>query len=134
MNPRGGLCSKSEKNLGLLVEFFKTKKRLADKIIRDNLKNQIAGCAPPIMPQPFTPMGGLLSALPTPPMAMFNSNMHPGVHTFQTGQPQQSYGPCFNCNQMGHLARNCPMPQRSTRRSARPSNKKFGPKTFGKKK
>ena len=132
--PQGWALQQIREKFGTNCGMSKKKKRLADKIIRDNLKNQIAGCAPPVMPQPFMPMGGLLSALPTPPMAMLNSNMHPGMHAFQTGQPQQNYGPCFNCNQIGHLARNCPMPQRSARRNARPPNKKFGPKTFGKKK
>ena len=73
---------------------------------------------PPMIPQAFLPMGGLLSALPAPPMAMFQQNMRPDARTFQPFQPQQSYGPCFNCNQAGHSARNCPLPQRSARRNA----------------
>jgi hypothetical protein len=112
----------------------KKKKRLADKIIRENLRNQISTCAPPMMPQTFLPMGGVLSALPAPPMAMLQQNMRPDTRTFQSFQPLQNIGPCFNCNQAGHLARNCPFPQRSARKNARPVNKKFEPKTFGKKK
>ena len=78
------ICEKFGTNCGI----SKKKKRLADKIIRNNLKNQISQCAPRMMPQAFSPMGGLLSAMPAPPVAMPYPNMRPEAHAFQPFQPQ----------------------------------------------
>ena len=132
--PQGWALQQIREKFGTNCGISKKKKKLADKLIRDNLRNQISSCAPPMMSQTFLPMGGVLSALPTPPMAMFQQNMRPDIRTLQPLQPLQAFGPCFNCNQEGHLARNCPFPQRSVRRNFQSNNKKFGPKTFGKKK
>ena len=132
--PQGWALQQIREKFGTNCGISKKKKKLADKIIRDNLRNQISTCAPPMMSQTFLPMGGVLSALPAPPMAMFQQHMRPDPRILQPFQTQQNLGPCFNCNQAGHLARNCPFPQRSARSNARPNNKKFEPKTFGKKK
>ena len=51
---------------------------------------------PPIMPQPFHVQS-------------------PGPQAFVTWQPQPllpQIGPCSNCNQLGHFAKNCLLPPR----------------------
>ena len=75
-------------------------KKEADRIIRESLRGSPAI---PQQPQQFFP--------PVPmhfPMNPF------GAPQFPMGPPQQSFpvrgvnGPCFICQQLGHVARNCP--------------------------
>ena len=88
--PQGWALQQIREKFGTNCGISKKKKKLADKIIRDNLRNQISSYAPPMMPQTFLPMGGVLSALPTPPMAMFQQNMRPDILTLQPLQPLQA--------------------------------------------
>ena len=113
----------------------KKNKKLADKIIRENMKNQMHSSMAPSVVQPsFMPMGNMMSALPTPPTPFFPQPV-PTMTTPYMERPMQSQqfmGTCFNCNQFGHLSKNCPHPQkprRFPRRGPRNSNnKKFGKK------
>ena len=121
----GTSCGVSKKN-----------KKLADRIIRDNLKNQMsANTFPPIMQPPFMPVGNLRAALP---VQGFSSFQPPGMQypNFQpVQQPQRFPGSCFNCHQQGHVARNCPQPLRRARRPFAPGSRRNGQKdTYGDKK
>jgi len=80
-------------------------KKEADKIIRESLRGNTATLQYPQQFQQFPPM---------PPMPM-NFPMAPfNAPQYQMGPPQQgnpmrgTNGPCFTCNQLGHVARNCP--------------------------
>ena len=85
-------------------------KKEADKIIRESLRGNNTQIYP--RPQQFKPFG------PMPPM-----NLPFPMGPFQPPQlpaaPQQPMrgvnGPCFTCQQHGHVARNCPNAQSNFR-------------------
>ena len=96
----------------------KSDKKEADKILKKSGFSSSV-CAPPPMwasaPNPmFAPPPNMPFMAPTQQFA-----------DMQIRRPFS--GNCFNCQQSGHLAKDCPRPQ-----TRRPFNK--GPKRFGKKK
>ena len=97
----------------------KSDKKEADKILkRSGAVSSV--CAPPPMWAP-PPMMGPIPNMPFMAPTQQFSEMH--IRRPFTGN-------CFNCQQSGHLAKDCPVPPRQ--QSRRPFNK--GPKRFGKKK
>jgi len=115
----------------------KKNKKLADKIIRENMKNQMhSAMAPgPIQPS-FLPMGNMMGALPTPTVPFFPQGPPPPsffAYGHRATQPLQFSGNCFNCNQGGHVAKNCPQPPRPRRNTGK-GPKGRGPRNFGNKK
>ena len=80
-------------------------KKEADKIIRESLRGNTATLQYPQQFQQFPPM---------PPMPMSFPMVPFNAPQYQMGPPQQgnpmrgTNGPCFTCNQLGHVARNCP--------------------------
>ena len=90
--PQGWALQQIREKFGTNCGISKKKKRLADKIIRDNLKNQISGCAPPMMQQSFLPMGGLMTALPVPPLPAFHQYARPLHALFNNSNPNKTMG------------------------------------------
>ena len=88
-------------------------KEEADKIIRESLKGNALQVRP--TPQHF-PQFGPVNPMPLPfQMGPFNAPQFP--FGFQQQHPQQRgvNGPCFVCQQYGHVARNCPTGQTNPR-------------------
>jgi len=96
----------------------KADKKEADRILKRS--GAISSVAPPPMWAPPAMMAPLPNIPFLPPTQQF-TDMH--IRRPFTGT-------CFNCQQAGHLAKDCPVPPRP--QSRRPFNR--GPKRFGKKK
>ena len=96
---RKGMSSKSKKE--------------ADRIIRESLRgSQIPMPQQPQHFQGFAPMG----PVPMPfPMAPFQSPQFPFGPQQHNPQGRGVNGPCFICQQYGHVARNCPNGQSNAR-------------------
>ena len=61
----------NQERFGTTCGVSKKNKKLADRIIRANMKNKMAGSSfSPMMQPAFMPMGNLVGALPTPPPPM----------------------------------------------------------------
>ena len=83
-------------------------KKEADKIIRESLRgNPIQAFQHAQQFQPFAPMPPMPMHFPMNP---FNAPQYP----MGMGNPVRgTNGPCFVCQQLGHVARNCPNNQNS---------------------
>ena len=90
-------------------------KKEADKIIRESLKgNPVQTFPQPQQFQGFGPMPQM--AMPMPfPMHHFNQPQFPLFPQQQPNLGRGVNGPCFNCQQHGHVVRNCPHPQANSR-------------------
>ena len=93
-------------------------KREADKIIRESLKGtQQNFQMPQLQMQPFAPMTPMGMPFPMGPLGFpppqYPQFPHQNQHLLI--QTRGNNGPCFNCNQSGHVARNCPTGQRNSR-------------------
>ena len=90
-------------------------KKEADKIIRESLKgNPVQTFPQPQQFQGFGPMPQM--AMPMPfPMHHFNQPQFPLFPQQQPNMGRGVNGPCFNCQQHGHVVRNCPHPQTNSR-------------------
>ena len=120
--PQGWALQQISEKWGTNCGISKKNKKLADKIIRDNLKNQVMVPGPvPYMNPPFIPMGNIMSAVPIQPTPFFPDQISGNQFSSMQGpmQQMQFQGICFNCNQTGHMARQCPFPQRTGRRNIR---------------
>ena len=84
-------------------------KREADRIIMESLKGTSMQMPPPVQQfQNFGPMPQM--AMPFP-MAHFNQPQFPFPPQQQPNMGRGINGPCFICQQHGHVARNCPNSQ-----------------------
>jgi len=112
-------------------------KREADRIIRESLKGgqpQLHQQLPQF--QPFAPM-----AMPMPfPLGPFSTPHYPAAHQQQNFPPARGVnGPCFICQQHGHVARYCPNSQgngrggSNSRRGGNYGRGNSGRRFFGKK-
>ena len=127
--PQGWALQQISEKWGTNCGISKKNKKLADKIIRENLKNQVMVPGPvPYTDLPFISMGNIMGAVPVQPRPFFpdqiGGNQFPGVQ--RPMQHLQLQGSCFNCNQMGHMARQCPFPQRTGRRNIRGQGRRGG--------
>ena len=87
-------------------------KKEADKIIKESLKLTSVPVFP--QPQPFMGMNPMALPLPMGPYG-FPQQPQPQFNQ-QFANPMRGInGPCFSCQQTGHVARNCPNGQRSFR-------------------
>ena len=81
-------------------------KKEADKIIRESLRGNPMQVFP--QPQQFQPFG-LMPPMPMQfPMGPFNNPQYPMGPQQQTNPMRGVNGLCFICQQLGHVARNCP--------------------------
>ena len=114
------------------------RKKLADRIVRETpqrTQSQIPQVPPgPFMNLPPPPQqffgGGLGMLAPTHPVAFGPPSLNHQPPPFLMGQqpPRPFVGVCYLCQQVGHMAKNCPtFPGQRP-----PQNKKQGPKRFGK--
>ena len=112
-------------------------KKEADKIIRESLKGNSAQTHYQTHQfQPFLPT----ALMPMPfPMGPFNAPQYAPVLQ-QFGNPNRGInGPCFICQQYGHVARYCPNGQNvprgggNSRRGGNSGRGNFGKRFFGKK-
>ena len=101
-------------------------KREADKIIRESLKGTQQNLQmPQLQMQPFAPMTPMGMPFPTGPFG-FPTPQYPQFPHQNQHLPVQTRGnngPCFNCNQSGHVTRNCPMGQRNSRGGGKQQDK-----------
>ena len=80
-------------------------KKEADKIIRESLRGNSTAFHQPQKFQLFAPMPPMPMHFP---MGPFSAPQYP-MGPQQQGFPMRgTNGPCFICNQLGHVARNCP--------------------------
>ena len=124
-------------------------KREADKIIRESLKGSQQTFQQPLMPhmqmQPFAHMAPMAMPFQMGPLGFPQPQypLFPQQQQQPPYQPRGTNGPCFNfnCQQTGHVARNCPLDQRNFRRGGNQSRNdgnsgrgNSGRKYYGKKK
>ena len=100
----------------------KSAKKLGGKIIRESSRHQQLMHIQPVIQPPFQP--ALNMHMPFQPQ-------NKGFPRWPQPHPVSSaaqMGPCFNCNQLGHLAKNCHLPlrQRGPQGPRRPGPKRFG--------
>ena len=88
-------------------------KKEADKIIRESLKGNPVQIFP--QPQQFQGFGPMPQMAMPFPMHHFNQPQFPFPPQQQPNMGRGVNGPCFNCQQHGHVVRNCPQPQSSSR-------------------
>ena len=95
-------------------------KREADRIIRECLRGgQQTFHQPQMQMQPFPQMAPTHMPFPIGPFGFQQPQYAQFPQPYQpiSNQTRGVNGPCFNCNQMGHVARFCPLGQRSFRGS-----------------
>ena len=110
-------------------------KKEADRIIRESLRG--GNMQMPFQPQQFQSFASMGPA-PVPfPMQPFGFPSHPFAPQQQGFPVRGVNGPCFTCQQHGHIARNCPNGQPNSRQFGNPRRGGYqgrGKKFFGKKK
>jgi len=134
--------------MSMLKDYFGSKsmlskksKRFADRVVRESIRRQQGlPSAPPMMSS--YARGPVMTAMQPvnmhppaimPPMGNMPMPFNVNPNQFQSGgQGQRPLGPCFNCQQLGHMAKDCQMGPKFPRGNY--GNKRGGPKRFGKKK
>ena len=100
------------------------RKRLADRIVRESARNQPATFNP--VPSLLGPaFSGIMGPVPLP----FQGPFAPPPPMFP--RVRNSQGPCYLCNQMGHLARDCPSSPRGQNPSRGNGQRRAGPRRNG---
>jgi len=119
----------------------KKSKRFADRVVRESVRRQQGlNVAPPVFAQyargpVMTAMAPVNMQPPpiVPPMGQMPMPFHISPNHFQgSNSGQRPLGPCFTCQQLGHMAKDCPMGPRLPKQNF--GAKRGGPKRFGKKK
>ena len=117
----------------------KKSKKFADRVVRESVRRQQNLPMPASFGLPFAraplmaPMAPINMHPPAiiPPFGQMPMAM--SANQFQGNVAgQKPLGPCFTCQQLGHLSKDCPMGPRPSRPAY--GNKRGGPKRFGKKK
>ena len=88
-------------------------KKEADKIIRESLKGNPMQMYP--QPQQFQNFPTMPHMAMPFPMAPFAQPQLPFAPQQQINPMRGTNGPCFTCQQFGHIARNCPNAQQNQR-------------------
>jgi hypothetical protein len=139
--------------MSMLKDYFGSKsmlskksKKFADRVVRESVRRQQGlpmAMAPPMMSS--YARGPVMTAMqpvnmhppaimpPVPPMGQMPMPFNVQANQFHSGgQGQRPLGPCFNCQQLGHMAKDCQMGPKFPRSNY--GNKRGGPKRYGKKK